>query len=38
MPKDTFYDYLHTTPKGSSIIANSIYEELKKIIQKDKKN
>jgi len=38
MPKDTFYDYMHTRPKGSSIIANSIYAELKKIILKDKKN
>jgi len=29
---------MHTRPKGSSIIANSIYAELKKIILKDKKN
>ena len=32
MPLNSFYDSMHTTPKGSKIISNKILPELKRII------
>ena len=32
MPLNSFYDTMHTTPKGSKIISNKILPELKRII------
>ena len=32
MPLNSFYDTMHTTPKGNKIISNKILPELKRII------